>query len=1304
MSHAIQDDPSTLIDESKLAGKGSSSDKVIFEVIVGLVILSLIALFPLATVVALIAGITTFSLFYYRRWRVSAIFQVSILVGIVCLLGFMLTSPHIAVDKLFMHVISANKVSVMGKFALFWLGTIYLSWITAAVGALIGVLIVVFAQQNLSMNLELFKTLDTHFYGWRYARTLLQYLRRNSLIKRLKNKTFKVKNGFPAGIEDEPIMDIPENPSYIRYDEPISLYDSEAYTHRIITGASGSGKMLSGDTLIPTKFNGFKPIRDILVGETLFDQNGNPCTVKAKFHPYIKDTYVITFEDGTKVRAGGDHLWTVTAYEAFSSNKWEKVTLDTRTMLKYMQNNNVIYTVPACKPVKYESKIDENAYMLGKQLANEPSNLADMRRTKYAPIFSATVEQRKDFLNGFLEVANPSQKPTIIMRSRRLLDDIRTLACSLGYIMPTVKRKTVFSLSYRLNVTPIISSKQAKNKDKQLIMSIKQLWFDNKKDYYCLTVDSPDRLFLCSKSYIPTHNTITMQNSILHDMEVGKTVFVLDCKGDAVFAAKLAKWSKDLGCNFYHFAPNMAGSYRIQQNPDGVAFYDPLAHSDVTQNMNMFLSIRDWDTASSYYRSNAQSFLSRVFAIMAFMDRNNKQLQHRIDMSKGNFWIFKSLLDDVNTMKIAAESIPDNNSAKPAALELVEQLSSNGRSEKDRGSQGAFADYRAVLQGMSLVEGKYMITPQNSECKTIDIFKLSSQPHNVVLFSLLATKSGDTGAQTGSLICTDLTDMTGYRAANNLQNPISIYIDEFESLPTESVLSMIAKARSAKVGITLAFQSFEQIIGASSNGEAFVRSMIETCGSFIFHSGASQISAERMASILGMEKKIYYATVRRKILSIFATNFLNRRVSNNTPITKDEYIVDPSVFQQLSAPRAENGYKSEAIIIKRASADRIDKNKTHTVAHKVHMIPPSMVLDDTVFDNNSPIIPCIGANSVENQPKMGEKSEYDAYKSMNQDVRFQEPNSTVQQYDLFGSENAQNQPNPAKTANSSGRNMVQNQANISQNSDFNPNFEPQTAQNNSFEPNMTGFEQPQAYDYGQNPSDYAQIEQLQPNMPPDNNSGEPKPIMTEAQQRKIDKIKAQEQARQAAYEAQSDDLFADEFQIDNYADVDETQLNAANNNSMNTANNSSVNTVQNTITIPTHNKKPSHKLTAEPIKPADSAKNEAAQGQQKPIKKPHHTLSVEPKPAQNKTNTANIAASKNNTSSNNSITRSSTSAHRALRLQKMANNSSVSDENTTNATAQNNKASRLKNSGSSGNSENSLRKTPQLRGNLRIHR
>lgn len=1304
MSHAIQDDPSTLIDESKLAGRSSSSDKVIFEVIVGLVILSLIALFPLATVVALITGITTFSLFYYRRWRVSAIFQVSIFIGIVCLLGFMLTSPHIAIDKLFMHVISANKVSVMGKFALFWLGTTYLSWITAAIGALIGVLIVVFAQQNLSMNLELFKTLDTHFYGWRYARTLFQCLKRNSLIKRLKNKTFRVKNGFPAGIEDEPIMDIPENPSYIRYDEPISLYDSEAYTHRIITGASGSGKMLSGDTLIPTKFNGFKPIRDILVGETLFDQNGNPCTVKAKFHPYIKDTYVITFEDGTKVRAGGDHLWTVTAYEAFSPNKWEKVTLDTRTMLKYMQNNNVIYTVPACKPVKYESRIGENAYSLGKELANEPLSMRNMCRTKYSPIFSATVEQRKSFLNGFLDAINPDKKPTIIMRSRRLLNDIRTLACSLGYIMPTVKRKTMFSLSYRLNVTPIISSKQAKNKGSQLIMSIKQLWFDNKKDYYCLTVDSPDRLFLCSKSYIPTHNTITMQNSILHDMEVGKTVFVLDCKGDAVFAAKLAKWSKDLGCNFYHFAPNMAGSYRIQQNPDGVAFYDPLAHSDVTQNMNMFLSIRDWDTASSYYRSNAQSFLSRVFAIMAFMDRNNKQLQHRIDMSKGNFWIFKSLLDDVNTMKIAAESIPDNNSAKPAALELVEQLSSNGRSEKDRGSQGAFADYRAVLQGMSLVEGKYMITPQNSECKTIDIFKLSSQPHNVVLFSLLATKAGDTGAQTGSLICTDLTDMTGYRAANNLQNPISIYIDEFESLPTESVLSMIAKARSAKVGITLAFQSFEQIIGASSNGEAFVRSMIETCGSFIFHSGASQISAERMASILGMEKKIYYATVRRKILSIFATNFLNRRVSNNTPITKDEYIVDPSVFQQLSAPRAENGYKSEAIIIKRASADRIDKNKTHTVAHKVHMIPPSMVLDDTVFDNNSPIIPCVGANSVENAPKIGEKSEYDAYKSMNQDVRFQEPNSTVQQYDLFGSENAQNQQNSAKTADSSmvnkasfagnSQNMVQNgqnQTNISQSGGFNPDFSPQLAQQNN------GFEQPSAYDYGQNPPDYAQVERSQTNMQLNNNSELNKPVMTEAQQRKMDKIRAQEQARQAAYDAQSDDLFADEFQIDNYADVDETQLNAANSSA--SAPNSSM--VQNTVIIPTHNKKPSHKLTAEPTKPTNQAKNDAAQGQQK-LKKPHHTLSAEPKPAQDTANSSNTTANKSNTSSNSSIARSSASAHRALRLQKMASSSGNGDSSANSTTE--NKASRLKNGANSGSSENSLKKSPQLRGNLRIHR
>ena len=45
--------------------------------------------------------------------------------------------------------------------------------------------------------------------------------------------------------------------------------------------------------------------------------------------------------------------------------------------------------------------------------------------------------------------------------------------------------------------------------------------------------------------------------------------------------------------------------------------------------------------------------------------------------------------------------------------------------------------------------------------------------------------------------------------------------------------SMLEKARSAKIGITLAFQSLEQVT-ASAGSDAMVNSLLDTCGNFIF--------------------------------------------------------------------------------------------------------------------------------------------------------------------------------------------------------------------------------------------------------------------------------------------------------------------------------------------------------------------------------------------------------------------------------------------------------------------------------------
>jgi len=70
-----------------------------------------------------------------------------------------------------------------------------------------------------------------------------------------------------------------------------------------------NGKQLALDTPIPTP-EGFTNMGDLKVGDTVFDELGNPCHVVAKSQvDDAEQAYKLTFRDGTSIVAGARHLW-----------------------------------------------------------------------------------------------------------------------------------------------------------------------------------------------------------------------------------------------------------------------------------------------------------------------------------------------------------------------------------------------------------------------------------------------------------------------------------------------------------------------------------------------------------------------------------------------------------------------------------------------------------------------------------------------------------------------------------------------------------------------------------------------------------------------------------------------------------------------------------------------------------------------------------------------------------------------------------------------------------------------------------
>lgn len=452
--------------------------------------------------------------------------------------------------------------------------------------------------------------------------------------------------------------------------------------------------------------------------------------------------------------------------------------------------------------------------------------------------------------------------------------------------------------------------------------------------------------------------TDTLKSMMLRDLDRGTTIVGIDCKKDPENAEFLSRVAREKGLNFYHFSADLP--YRIQGNPEGPSSYDPLAHGSTAKKVDMMINTRTWDDAAAVYREQAESFLSKVFAVMDEAERLDiLEKIPQLDTKHGELWTFTQMLDRniFNAVIVAMNKIPEASYVRQQATELNAQLSpAAGRTPEGKATQHAQQEYLSKLTGLMVQSyGRWLKGGDGQGSgKIIDIGKLTSEPGNVILFSLDASNPQDQGSLIGSMICADLSNMTETRKNSGQNNPVSVYIDEFQSLPPKCVDSMIQKARSAGVGITLAFQSLDQV-SAQTGDDRYVKALLDTCSNFVFHAGSNYDTGMMAAKIIGSHYKDRYMINRRNETRLGAFNWLNNRDLQVATSEQEEWIVDPSEFAKLSMPNRQNGWKSEAIVIKKASSDPVDKGRVGASAHKVHMIVPDEVLTEYFDPKSDPI-------------------------------------------------------------------------------------------------------------------------------------------------------------------------------------------------------------------------------------------------------------------------------------------------------------------------------------------------------------
>jgi hypothetical protein len=165
-----------------------------------------------------------------------------------------------------------------------------------------------------------------------------------------------------------------------------------------VASGHGVGKVTSNDSYVYTP-EGKRLWGDIDVGDQLFGRDGTPISVINKFPHKNWDFYKVTFDDGSYLICGKEHLFNVRGRRERRNNldEWRTLSVEDIQELGVKRKNGTglarQWEIPSYKPVEFnEREIDFHPYFLGLWLGDG---------TKNAPRITKPYEEVFDRLRSF---------------------------------------------------------------------------------------------------------------------------------------------------------------------------------------------------------------------------------------------------------------------------------------------------------------------------------------------------------------------------------------------------------------------------------------------------------------------------------------------------------------------------------------------------------------------------------------------------------------------------------------------------------------------------------------------------------------------------------------------------------------------------------------------------------------------------------------------------------------------------------------------------------------------------------------
>jgi LAGLIDADG DNA endonuclease family protein len=392
----------------------------------------------------------------------------------------------------------------------------------------------------------------------------------------------------------------------------------------LLAGGRGGGKLLDVMTKIPTP-SGWSLLKDLSVGDKVFDEQGRQCSITAVFDDIPETAYRLHFSDDTFIDACSEHQWVTWTHaqrkRCLRSDKSPKKGLpadwadaecvttqeivDTLRFGKRGDLNHCIPTTGALQTDKIELPIDPyllgiwlgdgssqaghvttmdpeivksftdlgfelrevaggrpdnkaRTYIVGPRLATYRGGrnctgkrssaftqaLSDARllKNKHVPevYMRASAEQRLALLQGLMDsdgtAAKDKRRVSFGNTNKLLIDAVLELARSLGE-KPIVSegramlygkdcgptwnvswgaKVQCFRLPRKLDRIKPIVNQQSRHMHRMIVDAVQITPVPMR----CLTVDSPNHMYLAGEGMIPTHNSIAILMMLMRHAEM----------------------------------------------------------------------------------------------------------------------------------------------------------------------------------------------------------------------------------------------------------------------------------------------------------------------------------------------------------------------------------------------------------------------------------------------------------------------------------------------------------------------------------------------------------------------------------------------------------------------------------------------------------------------------------------------------------------------------------------------------------------------------------------------------------------